>query len=75
MKVLVRAVRIVHAARANRARVSKPDFIASMIQFVDHRLKGNQPHHAEAVGRNKAGLRLAEHSPDVRNDDRDKDTV
>ena len=75
MKVSVRAVRIVRAARANSAPVSKPDFIGSMIQFVDHRLKGGQPQYAEGVGRIKARLRIAEDAPSVRNDDPDKDTI
>ena len=75
MKVLVRAVRIVRAARANRAPESKPDFIGSMIQFVDHRLKGGQPQFAEGVCGIKAWLRIAEDAPHVGNDDPDKDTI
>lgn len=75
MKVLVRAVRIVRASRENRPLVSKPDFIGSVIQFVDHRLKGGQPQYAEGVGRIKARLRIAEDAPNFRNDDPDIDTI
>jgi hypothetical protein len=51
--------------------MSKPDFIASMIQFADHGLKNDQSEAVEKdeVGRTKRWLSLADMALKVRDDE------
>jgi hypothetical protein len=68
--IFAKVVRSVSAEKGT-VPMSKPDFIASMIQFADHNLKSS---HSEAVEEDEAGmtkrwLSLADPALKVRDDE------